>query len=313
MTDPRLEARTFEVNNPAPYSGQLSPADKVVIAYLALIAAIVVFYAARVNYWWLLVSAHIATVAIIVAIARWHASAASPSNHIASLIHGWYAIALVPFTYKELTYLIPLVRGRDYDRELAMIDYQMFGVHPTVWLERWTWPVATEAFQLSYVTYYFLPVVLGVVLWRKGWWMKFHFFLFVVLMGFYLSYLGYIAVPAIGPRFLPEIQSAQTKPLTGILLFEAIHSALNRLEGITYDCFPSGHTELTLLVLYWAQRFHRRTFWWLLPAGCGLIISTVYLRYHYVIDVVAGALLALAIILVSKPLYRSLGGRPPAA
>ena len=81
---------------------------------------------------------------------------------------------------------------------------------------------------------------------------------------------------------------------------------LDRAEGITRDCFPSGHTELTLLVLYYARKFHRKTFWWLLPLGTGVIISTVYLRYHYVVDVVAGALLTVAIVMMAKPLYRIL-------
>ena len=42
--------------------------------------------------------------------------------------------------------------------------------------------------------------------------------------------------------------------------------------------------------------------------GTGVIVSTVYLRYHYVIDVVAGALLAVTVVMIAKPLYRLLGG-----
>jgi membrane-associated phospholipid phosphatase len=294
------------------YSGTFSPADKIIIAYLIIIAALIVISIDRVRYWWLFVAAHALVIATVVFIARWYRrapqEASPPPRPFAEIVRGWYPVAVIPFTYKELTYLIPLINPREFDRELAVIDRQMFGVDPTVWLERLTWPLLTELFQLSYITYYFLPLVLGVVLWRKGWGERFHFFVFIIVLGFYLSYLGYVAVPALGPRFLPEIQSQHTKPLTGVLLFDRIHSTLNELEGKTYDAFPSGHTELTLLVLYYAQRFHRRTFWWILPAGSALIISTVYLRYHYVIDVVAGALLALAIILVAKPLYRGLGG-----
>jgi membrane-associated phospholipid phosphatase len=55
--------------------------------------------------------------------------------------------------------------------------------------------------------------------------------------------------------------------------------------------------------------FQKKVFWWLLPIGTGIIISTVYLRYHYLIDVVAGALVALVIVAAAKPLYRALGGR----
>jgi membrane-associated phospholipid phosphatase len=97
-------------------------------------------------------------------------------------------------------------------------------------------------------------------------------------------------------------------PLQGMWLFQTMQSALDRLESAHYDCFPSGHTELTLLVLYYSRAFHRKTFWWLIPFGTGIVVSTVYLRYHYVIDVVAGALCAITIILIAKPMYRMLNG-----
>jgi membrane-associated phospholipid phosphatase len=206
----------------------------------------------------------------------------------------------------ELSYLIPRIHQRDFDVELAAIDYKLFGVHPTVWLERFTWPALTELLQWSYPTYYFLPIVLGAVLWKKGWYDRFYFWVFVIAFAFYLSYLGYFLVPAIGPRFLSEIVNAQTMPLTGVWMFDEIREALNRAEGITRDCFPSGHTAMSLVVLHFAYRFHRRTFWYLLPIGVAIIVSTVYLRYHYVIDIVAGALLALLVVIVSRYVYRAL-------
>jgi membrane-associated phospholipid phosphatase len=189
-----------------------------------------------------------------------------------------------------------------------MIDYRLFGVHPTIWLERVTWPPLTECFQISYATYYFWPIALGALLWRKRWFDKYHFWVFVVALGFYLSYLGYIVVPATGPRFLPMIKDAQSGPLAGVWFYQTIRETLDRAEGITRDCFPSGHTELTLLTLYYARKFNRRFFWWMFVPASALIISTVYLRYHYVIDVVAGALVALIVIIFAKPLYRALGG-----
>src|SRR5262249_15437610 len=150
-----------------------------------------------------------------------------------------------------------------------------------------TLPALTEVLQIIYATYYFLPIVLGAVLWRKQWAERYKFWVFVVALGFYVSYLGYLVVPATGPRFLPAIKEAQTFPLTGVWIFQSLREPLARAEGITRDCFPSGHTEMTLLVFYYARRFHRRTFWLLLPVGSALIFSTVYLRYHYVIDVAA--------------------------
>lgn len=292
---------------PTFYAGRLSPGDKVIAAYLCIIAALVVISRDRVDYWWLITVVHALVILAVIWIAKLSRPITAPVNRKIDFIRGWYPIGLIPLAFKELTYLIPLIHPRDFDWELAAIDYRMFGAHPTVWLERVMWPPLTELLQLSYITYYFLPIALAIVLWRKGWFERFHFFVFISVLGFCLSYLGYIAVPAIGPRFI--LADQQTRPLEGLLLFQPIHTTLNRLEGVMRDCFPSGHTELTLLVLYYAQRFHRRTFRWILPAGTALIISTVYLRYHYVIDVIAGALLALAVVVAARPLYRALGGK----
>ena len=292
---------------------QLNPADKVAIAYLLLIAFLIAIFSYRIEWWVLLQAGHAIAISVVVLIARWEQSvtkdaASSSRARLSRFVRGWYPVALIPITYKELSYLIPLIHPRDFDGALAAIDHRLLGVNPTVWLERFTWPPLTEVLQLTYSSYYLLPIILGVVLWRSGRFGEFHFWVFIVVLGFYLSYLGYITVPAIGPRFLPEIVQAQTKPLTGIWLFQPVRAMLDRAEGITRDCFPSGHTELTLLVLYYAHRFHRKTFWWLLPLGTGVVISTVYLRYHYVVDIVAGALLMAAIVMMANPVYRLLGG-----
>lgn len=283
----------------------LNPADLATVAYLMVIALLSAIFYHRVPVWWAICAGHAVAIALIFLIAEISKPLANnPAPSLRFFFRSWYPVVLIPMVYKELEYLIPRIHPRDYDRELAAIDYAIFGAHPTVWLERVTHPALTEIFQLSYTTYYFLPVVLGAVLWRRREFDKFHFLLFVIVLGFYLSYLGYIAVPAIGPRFI--LADQQSFPLTGILFYDFIRATLDRAEGITRDCFPSGHTELTLVVLYYSYRFDRRTFRSLIAPGSLLIISTVYLRYHYVIDVVAGALLAVAVILTAKPLYRLL-------
>jgi len=219
-----------------------------------------------------------------------------------SIVRSWYPLILIPLTYKELGYLIPLVHPHDFDRELALIDQRIFGVDPIIWLDKINYPAVTLIMQLAYLTYYVTPIVLGIVLWRTGRFADFQFFLFVLLLGFYISYLGYIAVPAIGPRFF--LDPGPARPLAGPGV-TAIRGFLDRMEGVTRDCFPSGHTEITLLVLFCAHRFHKKLFYILLPFGSALIVSTVYLRYHYVIDVIAGAAAAVVIAVTADWLYES--------
>jgi membrane-associated phospholipid phosphatase len=286
------------------YHQRLSPADTVFIAYLIILSALVLLAVERVEIWLQLLVIHTAAIAFIVALAK---IIAPPFGALGAFVRGWYPVAFIPATFKELSYLIPRLHPRDFDWQLAAIDHRMFGVHPTVWMERLLFPPLTEVLQIIYASYYFLPIILGAVLWRKGWMEKFHFWVFVLMFGFYLSYLGYIAVPAIGPRFI--LAAEQTQPLAGVWFFETIRATLDKAEGITRDCFPSGHTELTILVLYYAYRFHRPTFYWMLGPVLALIFSTVYLRYHYVIDVIAGAALALFVILIAKFIFRVLDGR----
>jgi len=58
------------------------------------------------------------------------------------------------------------------------------------------------------------------------------------------------------------------------------------------------------MTLYYARKFRERVLTaLLLPAVTGLILSTVYLRYHYVIDVLAGIALAVLTVYLAPPLY----------
>ena len=67
---------------------------------------------------------------------------------------------------------------------------------------------------------------------------------------------------------------------------------------------PSGHTQIVLMVLFLAHRYEKFLFYIFFPIICGLILSTVYLRYHYVIDLFAGVALAIGCMIVGPRLYR---------
>ncbi|HEY6331949.1 MAG TPA: phosphatase PAP2 family protein [Blastocatellia bacterium] len=296
------------------YDRLLSPADTIVACYLILLAGLIGAFSVRVPLWWELMLSHGLAVYLIFVLARRPGLAADANGAgqmagdsakpLVYFIRFWYPLLLIPFTYKELGYLIPRLRSHDVDGRLAAIDFRIFGTDPVLWLDRLASPPLTLLLQLSYLTYYLFPVVMAVILWRRRQYARFHFLAFVVALGFYASYIGYIAVPAIGPRFFLPPQAGQFQNVA----VQFIRRTLDRAEGITRDCFPSGHTELTMLVLYCAWRFERRAFWIMLPAACTLVLSTVYLKYHYVIDVFAGAVLAVAIMALANWLYAALGG-----
>jgi membrane-associated phospholipid phosphatase len=220
-------------------------------------------------------------------------------NATSWLFRNWYALPYVAACYKEMAIFIRAVRKSDAD-----LDFRIWGAHPSVWLERLHTPVVTELLQVIYTL--FVPAVLFIacVLWRKGRMRDFQYYAFLIALGFLVSYIGYILVPARGPRFL--LKDLQHFPLQGLWLFQTMQNALDRLESAHYDCFPSGHTELTILA-WWGSRMISK--WWsrvyLAYTPC-IIFATVYLRYHYTVDLVAGIVTAAVLILTAPKLYQKL-------
>lgn len=205
--------------------------------------------------------------------------------------------------FDSLEWVVHYVNPEDIDSKLLMLDYLIFKNHPALILEKIANPVLTDILQIAYTTYYFIPIVFGILLLRNGQKKEFERSLFLVLFCFYLSYIGYIIFPALGPRF--SINHLQTIELKGYLIAEDIQNLLNRLEGIKRDAFPSGHTGVMLTILYLSFKFQRRFFWFVLPVIIALIFSTIYCRYHYVVDVIAGILLTIITIILGEPYYNA--------
>lgn len=196
---------------------------------------------------------------------------------------------LVLGIFQAMGLILPHLRGRTADAALAEWDVRLFGSDPTRWLEGHLGPGWAGLLQYLYLTYYVIFVVVAVALWRRT---RGRVFLSCsgALIGCLLTtYLGYYLVPAHGPR--TYFQYDTPLPLEGAAA--GIHRALDHLEYIKLDAFPSGHTALSvfnLLLLFRMGSFLR---WYLVLPVLGVIVSTVVLRYHYAIDVLAGLLCTL--------------------
>jgi len=94
--------------------------------------------------------------------------------------------------------------------------------------------------------------------------------------------------------------------LQGLWAFHYFQHALDTLEGAQYDCFPSGHVAVVLVGCWIARRISPRVFYAFAAFAACITSSTIYLRYHYVIDVIFGMVLAIVVIAVTPVIYRKL-------
>jgi membrane-associated phospholipid phosphatase len=273
--------------------------DLVNTCFFILLIAAMAIWSYRIDEWWLFVIGDIVIIFAIQILAKYAAS----RGHGWNLVHGFYMMALIPIAFKQMYVLVPTIHPVDFDAALMAIDHALFGGDVTVWFDQFSHPLLTEILQLAYASYYLLPFVLAIDLYRKRRMKAFKMVFLFVMLGFYLSYFGYVAVPAIGPRFTQHDFAQTETELPGVLVTNALRAYTNAGESIPAgteypaadvqrDVFPSGHTEITLLVMLLAFRYRARSRWYLAVIGSLLILATVYLRYHYVIDLVGGGIFA---------------------
>ena len=73
------------------------------------------------------------------------------------------------------------------------------------------------------------------------------------------------------------------------------------------DVFPSLHVGISFVVWLYAWRNSRRLFWILAPLILSLWVSTIYLRYHYLVDCLAGFILALLSYWLANWMFKRFG------
>jgi len=194
--------------------------------------------------------------------------------------------------YTNLHDTIGFVNPHDIHHTLAALDQALFGVQPCVWAERFITPARTEVMQFFYMSFLWIAPSTALVLLAQRRWREFRATTVAVLVCFYLGYFLYVAFPAAPPRLVLVYEF--TRSLEGYPRIFSILSAraFTLLPVDSRAAFPSLHAAVSLVALVHAWRHVRPWFWVLLPFALGLWASTIYLRHHYFVDLIAGWLLA---------------------
>jgi membrane-associated phospholipid phosphatase len=220
--------------------------------------------------------------------------------------------------YFQAPLYVPVINPHEYDVVLAQWDKTLFGVNPTEWMYQFAHPVVTEVLQICYIAFFLIPLCLGIEFHRTKSDVVFRKYAAFLMIALYGSYLLYLWMPAIGPCFTLHDFSGLGADLPGIFFTETFRTIINNGSGAGTatpaltahrNCMPSGHTIATLVNIACAFRWHSRFRWLVAGIGAGIIISTVYLRYHYAVDILAGCAFALVFMLLTHTIQRFLRSR----
>lgn len=224
----------------------------------------------------------------------------------------------VQLSYYQMGRLLPLLYPTTLDQQILDFDLWMFGFEPAMSMDAWVTPLTTEWFSFAYYGYFvFLSLYVLPMFFLSRHMRAAGEFSLGLSFVFCVGHLLYFVVPGYGPGVaMPE---AFTAPL-GNGFWTSLMNATVRELGAHMDIFPSIHTAVPVFLCLFGYR-HRKSFlyvrtfallarWvpfvrafvrtlpraWMLATffSANIIIATMYLRWHYLADVIAGLALGVA-------------------
>jgi hypothetical protein len=206
-----------------------------------------------------------------------------PTEILWRLRLAFYSAAMA-IAYLEMGRALEAIPATLWDQRLARIDTWVFGATLAFRLQAWVHPVATDVLSLAYMLYipYMGTGLLRYWLNELGTAKRF----FTGVIGLYgVGLMGYLLMPARGPYLAMAEQFGV--PLRGGSLTNW-NAVMVQLGSNHVDVFPSLHCAVSAFVLFFDRRHSPRLFLLCLVPCAALWVATLYLRYHYLVDVLVG-------------------------
>ncbi len=201
-----------------------------------------------------------------------------------------------------------------FELHLLRFDLWLLGAAPSELCARFENPWLTEWLQFWYSTYFYLPFPLAICLLSQGRLRDLQRYLLLLVLACYGVFLGYLLVPSLTPDTLQHSLLEAGRPgifawpgeLEGVWLAGSFRRLIYAGSCNIWDAFPSGHTTLCLISVLAAWKYERRLLWPIVCVSSQVIVATLYLRYHYLLDLVAALALSLLAFACYEGLHRVL-------
>jgi hypothetical protein len=211
------------------------------------------------------------------------------------------AAAIIFTLYQTLGSLGMIAMPYRADAFLARTDTFLFAGHnPTFLVQPFQTPRTIEFFAFFYglfIPYINLSILLGACTrppfqrdqFITGW-----------ILTYAISYLGYLFLPASGPGVF--FHGHYALPLPDGPLYHMIQVAISHSGGMI-GAFPSLHVGSSLYLCLFDLRTNRLRGLTYFPIVLLIYGATILLRFHYVIDLITGTLIAMTCLQLGPRLF----------
>ena len=242
--------------------------------------------------------ARLGAVLVLAAIVLWierylrRAKPGSRALGVAEFFRTVLPFAMCIAVYTNLHDTVRFINPNDIHQYLTAAEQWLFGGQPVVWAEQYITPGRTEFFTAFYANFYLVAPSVVFLLWFAGKREQSRHVLLGTILCFYSGYVLYVVFPAAPPRLYLESLGMFTVTLGGGPIANFQQTLFDMMPNqAARAAFPSLHAAVSLLSLVYAWKYCRWFFPILLAFVVILLVSTVYLRHHWVVDLIAGAAL----------------------
>jgi membrane-associated phospholipid phosphatase len=209
-------------------------------------------------------------------------------NKLISLLADWLPLLLILFYYQNAGLLSKTFFQKPFDDKIIALENKIFrSNHPCMWLSETAnayW--LSEFLHFCYIGYYFLLYGVPFYLYMTQCSAVFYQFEYAQVLTLLSCFFTHAFIPVLSPRTIFE---KIKQPLNQGHVFRAAHYILEK-GSASGTAFPSSHVAIGTLVLLVTFYLQLPFLFCVAPFALGLIISTVYGRFHYVIDFIFGGL-----------------------
>ena len=292
--------------------------------YITLVGLLILgFHNERVPGWPILLPAHVIAFAAVHTLILAHAR--RPANRVLDFLRHFYPVLLYTGFYRETGILNEMFTPSYLDAYFIRFEQWLCGFQPSLaFMQAVPYLAFSELMYAAYFSYYVMIVGVGLALFRRDRTQFFHY-VSVVSFVFYCCYLMYIFLPVSGPRlFFREVDGYQlpaewlalgtAHPLPPAVtrgVFYQIITAIYAVFEPAGAAMPSSHVAVALTTVWFSFRYLPRIRHAHLVVASLLCVSTVYCRFHYAVDVVAGIAVALLLVPLGNRLYHAALRRLP--
>lgn len=260
----------------------LSPSELALFAYLIITGLLIIVQFVLIENAMSLLFFRIIAIALISGIA-WYQLKRNTSR-VFKLFRYSIPLLLLTILYTETDALNNLIFAEDQDPAISGVELFIFGFQPAlVFAQRYSMELFAELMYFGYFSYYLLLILVPLYIYFKRDLVVAQRAMFIIIHSFFAFYLFFIIYPVGGPQFYftdwPQLPQ-------GYIFGHLIRMIQENGEAPT-AAFPSSHVSICIMLIVLCFRYAKVLLKIILPVAVLLILSTVYIRAHYLVDILA--------------------------